>query len=79
MKSRLEARHSGPKGNFLEDSKNLGNALNRIPGPGFALPLLRDDKVLPNSQDLDQLSKEVEALLRSMNLPSASGIVVEAV
>lgn len=79
MKSRLEARHSGPKGNFIEDSKNLGNALNRIPGPGFALPLSRDDKVLPNSQDLDLLSKEVETLLRSMNLPSASGIVVEAV
>jgi hypothetical protein len=78
MKSRLEARHSGSKGNFLMDSKNLGNALNRIPGPGFAIPLNKDDKVLPNSQDLNGLSKEVEILLRSMNLPSASGIVVEA-
>ena len=79
VKSRLEARHSGSKGNFIEDSKNLGNALNRIPGPGFALPLYKDDKVLPNTQDLNGLSKEVDILLRSMNLPSASGIVVEAV
>jgi hypothetical protein len=78
MKSRLEARHSGSKGNFLMDSKNLGNALNRIPGPGFAIPLDKDDKVLPNSQDLGELSQEVEILLRSMNLPSASGIIVEA-
>jgi hypothetical protein len=60
------------------DSKNLGNALNRIPGPGFAIPLDKDDKVLPNSQDLGELSQEVEILLRSMNLPSASGIIVEA-
>jgi hypothetical protein len=60
------------------DSKNLGNALNRIPGPGFAIPLNKDDKVLPNSQDLGELSQEVEILLRSMNLPSASGIIVEA-
>ena len=79
MKSRLEARHSGSKDNFLQDTKNLGNALNRIPGPGFALPLNRDDKDLPNSQDLGELSKEVEKLIKSMNLPSASGIVVEAV
>ena len=78
MKSRLEARHSGSKGNFLMDSKNLGNALNRIPGPGFAIPLNKDDKVLPNSQDLGELSQEVEILLRSMNLPSASGIIVDA-
>ena len=79
MKSRLEARHSGLKGKFMEDSKNLGNALNRIPGPGFALPLYKDDKVLPNSQDMDELSKEVETLLNSINLPSASGVIIEAV
>ena len=79
MKSRLEARHSGSKGDFLQDTKNLGNALNRIPGPGFALPLSKDDKDLPNSQDLAELSKEVEKLVKSMNLPSASGIIVEAV
>ena len=79
MKSRLEARHSGSKGDFLQDTKNLGNALNRIPGPGFALPLSKDDKDLPNSQDLAELSKEVEKLVKSMNLPSASGIIVEAI
>jgi hypothetical protein len=48
MKSRLEARHSGAKGNFLADAINLGNALDRIPGPGFPLPLSKDEKALPN-------------------------------
>jgi hypothetical protein len=79
MKLRLEARHSGAKGDFIQDTQSLGNALSRIPGPGFALPLIKDDKPLPSSQDIELLSKEVDILLRSMNLPSASGIVVEAV
>ena len=79
MKLRLEARHSGAKGNFIRDTQSLGNALSRIPGPGFALPLSKDDKPLPSSQEIELLSKEVDILLRSMNLPSASGVVVEAV
>ena len=78
MKTRLEARHSGTKGNFLQDTINLGNALNRIPGPGFALPLNKDEKTLPSPQDLVGLSNEVDKLIRTMNLPSASGVVIEA-
>ena len=78
MKTRLEARHSGTKGNFLQDTINLGNALNRIPGPGFALPLNKDQKTLPSPQDLVGLSNEVDKLIRTMNLPSASGVVIEA-
>ena len=78
MKTRLEARHSGTKGNFLLDATNLGNALNRIPGPGFALPLNKDEKILPSPQDIADLSNEVDKLIRTMNLPSASGVVVEA-
>ena len=79
MKARLEARHSSAKGNFLEDAKRLGIALNRIPGPGFPVPLTNDDKSLPNSADLDGLSDEVKILVNSMSIQSASGIVVEAV
>ena len=79
MKARLEARHSSAKGNFLEDAKRLGIALDRIPGPGFPVPLTSDDKSLPNSADLDGLSDEIMILVNSMSIPSASGIVVEAV
>ena len=78
MKARLEARHSSAKGNFLEDAKNLGIALNRIPGPGFAVPLTKDEKSLPNSEDIESLFVEVETLINSMDIPSASGVVVEA-
>ena len=78
MKARLESRHSSAKGNFLEDAKNLGIALNRIPGPGFAVPLTKDEKSLPNSADIESLFGEVETLINSMDIPSASGVVVEA-
>jgi hypothetical protein len=77
MKSRLEARHSGAKGDFLEDAKKLGNALNRIPGPGFPLPLLKDDKPLPSSSEVEKLANEVSILLESMILDSASGVIIE--
>jgi len=79
MKARLEARHSSAKGDFLEDAKRLGIALNRIPGPGFPVPLTKDDKSLPNPADLEGLSQEVKVLLNSLSIPSASGIVVEAI
>ncbi len=78
MKARLEARHSSAKGDFLKDAESLGIALNRIPGPGFPLPLTKDEKSLPNSADIEALSKEVEILINSMDIPSASGVVVEA-
>ena len=79
MKARLEARHSSAKGDFLEDAKRLGIALNRIPGPGFPVPLTKDDKSLPNPADLEGLSQEVKVLINSLSIPSASGIVVEAI
>ena len=78
VKNRLEARHSGAKGNFLPDALALGNALNRIPGPGFALPLEKDEKTLPNSNDVESLAQEVNILIESMQLPSASGVVIAA-
>jgi len=78
MKSRLEARHSGAKGNFLADAINLGNALDRIPGPGFPLPLSKDEKSLPNSNEIEKLALEVANLIASIDLPSASGVVIAA-
>ena len=79
MKIRLEARHSSAKGNFLEDAKRLGVALNRIPGPGFPVSLSKDEKSLPSSADINSLNQEVKILINSMNIPSASGVIVEAI
>ena len=75
MRARLENRHSGSSDVFLEDALNLGKALRRIPGPGFPLPLEKDDYELPDSSDTEQLEYEVKQLLALMNLPSAGGII----
>ena len=71
---RLQARHL-PNGNgLLEDALILGEALDRIPGPGRRLPLGIDDHDLPSPGAEDELRKEVETLERAVNLPSAGGI-----
>ena len=57
MRRRLEARHSGAKGNFLADAMELGVALNRIPGLGKRVPLEKDAWPLP--QELAGLADEV--------------------
>ncbi len=69
---RLEARHSGSKGNFLADAVELGIALERIPGLGQRLPLEEDDWPLPS--DMAGLRTEVSKLTQSVNLPSAGGV-----
>tara|TARA_B100000900_G_scaffold378146_1_gene362092 strand:- start:1099 stop:3852 length:2754 start_codon:yes stop_codon:yes gene_type:complete len=69
---RLEARHSGSKGNFLDDAMELGSALERIPGLGQHLPLQEDDWPLPSG--ISELGTEVSKLARSVNLPSAGGV-----
>ena len=69
---RLEARHSGAKGNFLDDAMELGLALERIPGLGQHLPLEEDDWPLPS--DMPGLTTEVSNLAQSVNLPSAGGV-----
>lgn len=75
MRARLENRHSGSSDDFLEDALNLGKALQRIPGPGYPLPLQKDEYELPDPNDTDQLEYEVKQLLALMNLPSAGGII----
>ena len=78
IKRRLEARHKAAKDNLILDSETLGNALQRIPGPGFKVPLEKDEKVLPGFDEIEELSAEVEILLSTLNLDSASGVVVSA-
>tara|TARA_B100000424_G_C22906448_1_gene482160 strand:- start:99 stop:1433 length:1335 start_codon:yes stop_codon:yes gene_type:complete len=78
VKMRLEARHKAAKNNLILDSSTLGKALERIPGPGFRVPLEKDEKVLPGFDEIEELSAEVEILLSTLNLDSASGVVVSA-
>ena len=73
---RLEARHKASKGKLIQDSATLGKALERIPGPGFQVPLQKDEKVLPGLNELEELRQEVEILLNTLNLDSASGVVI---
>ena len=72
MRRRLEARHSGARGDFLADAVELGTALERIPGLGRHVPLEKDDWPLPS--ELAGLSDEIKKLAQSVNLPSAGGV-----
>ena len=78
MRARLENRHSGSTDVFLEDAFDLGNALRRIPGPGFPISLTSDEYELPDPGDIKALEGEVKQLIGHMNLPSAGGIIVES-
>ena len=73
-RTRLEARHSGPIGHLLKDAKTLGEALNRIPGPGTPIPLGSDDYTLPTLEDIEGLSNEVNVLKRRVMLASSGGV-----
>ena len=72
MRRRLEARHSGAKGDFLSDASELGVALQRIPGLGQRVPLQKDEWPLPT--DIVGLTSEVQNLSKSVHLPSAGGV-----
>ena len=78
VKMRLEARHKASKNNLILDSQTLGRALERIPGPGFRVPLEKDELELPAINDIAELTAEVDKLLSTLNLISASGVVVSA-
>jgi len=78
IKMRLEARHKASKNSLILDSEILGKALDRIPGPGFKVPLQKDEKELPALDSIEELADEVEALINVLNLESASGVVVAA-
>lgn len=72
IRRRLEARHSGAQGHFLNDAVALGQALERIPGLGRHVPLGKDDWPLPST--LDELEHEIKRLSKSVMLPSAGGV-----
>ena len=74
MRTRLEHRHSGSVDDFLVDAAHLGEALDRIPGPGYRVPLAADTKELPSPSDLAGLQHEVNVLIGLMNPASAGGI-----
>ena len=71
---RLEARHSGASGNFLDDAIALGIALERIPGPGISLPLMADELELPHPTELVELEEGVNHVVNSIRLPPVGGV-----
>jgi hypothetical protein len=73
-RTRLEARHNGAKGILLEDASILGQALERIPGPGTPMPLDADEYELPKLDDIDGLSNEVSVLKRRILLANSGGV-----
>jgi len=74
IRMRLEARHSGATGNFLEDSIQLGTALQRTPGPGVKVPLAADTLPLPESTNLKDMEKSVQRLVEALDLVAAGGV-----
>ena len=71
---RLQARHLPNGHGLLEDALVLGEALDRIPGPGRRLPLGEDTHALPSPGAEEDLRGEVLRLSQAVNLPSAGGI-----
>ena len=71
---RLEARHSGASGNFLDDANALGIALKRIPGPGICPILDADELELPHPTKLHELQTGVNHVVDSILLPPVGGV-----
>ena len=59
---RLERRHNNSTKKLLNDSKQLGEVLIRIPSPGFAIPLISDNYELPSINNLQELENEINNL-----------------
>jgi len=74
-RERLLYRNLSSSGALLADGEALGLALERIPGPGIAIPLEADDISLPRFEDYDDLLRQVEKLNGAINLPTAGNIV----
>jgi len=74
-RERLLYRNLSSSGSLLDDGQALGLALERIPGPGIAIPLDADDISLPRFEEYDDLLSEVDKLKGVINLPTAGNIV----
>ena len=59
---RLERRGSKPSGKLLKDSKELGEILEKIPSPGFSIPLKSDNYELPSINTFEEFSSAVNYL-----------------
>lgn len=59
---RLERRHNSASKKLLNDSKLLGEVLEKIPSPSFAIPLNSDNYDLPSINNLDELKRSVNKL-----------------
>jgi len=59
---RLERRHSNASGKLLDDSKELGEILEKIPSPGFSIPLISDSYELPSINNIEDLREMVNSL-----------------
>jgi hypothetical protein len=72
---RLQSRGLKSVKGLIRNSKQLGLALHRIPGPGISLPLDADDEQLPKIVDFTQISSAISKLRTAVILPSAGNIV----
>jgi hypothetical protein len=72
---RLQSRGLKSVNDLIGNSKQLGLALHRIPGPGISLPLVADDEQLPKMADFAQISSAISKLRTAVILPSAGNIV----
>ena len=74
LRIRLEARHSGASGKFLDDAVALGSALKRIPGPGICPVLIADELELPHPTKLHELQNGVNHVVDFILLPPIGGV-----
>ena len=49
-------------GKLLDDSKELGYILEKIPSPGFSIPLISDSYELPSINNIEDLRKMANSL-----------------
>ena len=76
---RLARRHATSGNGLLNDARALGERLADIPGPGVAMPLVKDMFKLPDMNDLDGLTTAIKRLEKSVILPDASIRVLKPV
>jgi len=76
---RLARRHATSGNGLLNDARALGERLADIPGPGVAMPLVKDMFKLPDMNDLDGLTTAIKRLEKSVILPNASIRVLKPV
>ena len=72
---RLQYRGLPSSKNLLENARELGVALERIPGPGISIPLNADEEILPKNNQFKLLASSIKSLQAAIELPSAGNII----